>query len=141
MENKTVLFVDDDGLATQFYRKALEKAQYTVEHLESADDGRIRLEENPKDKPVSLVVLDIMMAPGTFMENNLQGLRTGINLLGWIRSKSHWKDVPVIVLTNIADEGTLQEAQSYPKVEVKKKALTLPSQLMESVKSLIGPAQ
>ena len=90
---KTILWVDDevDGLAA--HRRFLEEQGFAVEQAAHGDDALALL----RRQPYSVVLLDEQM-PG----------RRGLELLAEIRSID--PAMPVVMVTQSEDEGTLREA-------------------------------
>lgn len=85
---KKVLVVDDDENTRKFLRAALEENGY--EPL-SAENGKEGFEKIESEKP-DLVLLDVMMPK-----------RTGFVLFKQLRRDERFKDLPVIMLTGVAD--------------------------------------
>jgi two-component system alkaline phosphatase synthesis response regulator PhoP len=100
---KKVLIVDDDPDIISFMSMALEENGYEVV---SAEDGMAGWEKAEAEKP-DLLILDVMMPK-----------RTGFVLFRRLRKSEEYKDVPVIMMTGVADslaeqdekkEGTFDE--------------------------------
>lgn len=98
---KKILIVEDDKLLL----KALE-GKFTQEGFEvtMAADGDEGLESALKNHP-DIILLDVLM-PGT----------DGITVLKLLRQDVWGKDVQVIVLTNLADDAKVKEAESLNAV-------------------------
>lgn len=96
-----ILIVEDDKLLL----KALE-GKFTQEGFEvtMAADGDEGLESALKNHP-DIILLDVLM-PGT----------DGITVLKLLRQDVWGKDVQVIVLTNLADDAKVKEAESLNAV-------------------------
>src|SRR5690349_1945692 len=90
---KTILWVDDeiDGLAA--HRRFLEAQGFTVASAAHGDDALVLL----RRQPYSVVLLDEQM-PG----------RRGLELIGEIRAID--PAMPVVMVTQSEDEGTLRDA-------------------------------
>ncbi len=85
---KKVLVVDDDVSTVKFLTTALEENGY--ESLQ-AYNGREGLELIQAENP-DLVLLDVMMPK-----------RTGFTLIKYLRKDEKYKDLPVIMLTGVAE--------------------------------------
>ncbi len=85
---KKVLVVDDDVSTVKFLSAALEENGYTPI---SADNGRDGLEMIKAQNP-DLVLLDVMMPK-----------KTGFVLIKQLRMDEKYKDLPVIMLTGVAE--------------------------------------
>lgn len=94
----TILIVEDDLDLLEVLAK-----KFTMEKFEvsQAPDGKLGLEEALRDHP-DLILLDIVMP-----------VMDGMTMLRKLRADSWGKDVPVILLTNLSDEGKVAEAMTH----------------------------
>lgn len=97
---KRVLVVDDDENTRRFLSVALEANGYEPLTAEDGDEGLKMVQE---DKP-DLILLDVMMPK-----------KTGFVLFKQLRRKDEFKDIPVIMLTAVAE--VLEEDQSHAEGE------------------------
>lgn len=88
----TVLIVDDEPTVRELIKDTLELEDHVVEE---AVDGPSALEKVGGDELPDCIVLDIMM-PGI----------SGLDVLTQLRAMPRTKDVPVILLTAMADDAT-----------------------------------
>jgi DNA-binding response OmpR family regulator len=86
--SKRVLVVDDDENTRRFLSVALEANGYTARTAEDGDDGFKKVQEEKPD----LILLDVMMPK-----------KTGFVLFKQLRRKDEFKDIPVIMLTAVAE--------------------------------------
>jgi len=93
---KRVLVVDDDENTRRFLSVALEANGYEAVTAEDGDDGFRKVEEQKPD----LILLDVMMPK-----------KTGFVLFKQLRRKEEFKDIPVIMLTAVAE--ALEEDESH----------------------------
>ena len=148
--SKRVLVVDDDEFTRKFLSVALSENGYDPVTASDGDEGFKKVEELIPD----LILLDVMMPK-----------KTGFVMFKQLRRKEEYKDIPVIMLTAVADVLEEDEAQAagdtaerpYDSLrESLKKAITKmrdeglvrpekfidkpidPDLLIESVKELIG---
>jgi CheY-like chemotaxis protein len=116
----TILFVDDEPFVMRYWFKSLEFHGDEVTACPDADDTLNQLQA----RPFALVILDIMMPPNKSYANadTSDGLRTGLFVYHDIRKLYPY--MPIIVLTNVNDEGVLKqlpvEEDINLKVEAKK---------------------
>lgn len=94
---KKVLVVDDDENTVKFLTAALEENGYDVMPAYNGKDG---LEKIQNDRP-DLVLLDVMMPK-----------KTGFVLFKQLRRDEQYKDLPVIMLTGVAEVLEDLDAQS-----------------------------
>ena len=85
---KKVLVVDDDHNTVKFLTTALEESGY---ESASAFNGQEGLEKVESEKP-DLILLDVMMPK-----------KTGFVLFSQLRKDERFKDIPVIMLTGVAE--------------------------------------
>ena len=99
---KKVLVVDDDPNTVKFLSAALEDNGY--EPI-GASNGKEGLEKIMSEKP-DLVILDVMMPK-----------KTGFVLFKQLRRDDNFKDLPVIMLTGVAEILEDLDAQSEDTLE------------------------
>jgi DNA-binding response OmpR family regulator len=99
---KKVLVVDDDPNTVKFLSAALEDNGY--EPI-GAQNGKEGLEKIMSEKP-DLVILDVMMPK-----------KTGFVLFKQLRRDDNFKDLPVIMLTGVAEILEDLDAQSEDTLE------------------------
>lgn len=93
---KKVLVIDDDEKIQKFITVALQEHGYDTV---SASDGMEGFETVKVEKP-DLVILDVMMPK-----------RTGFVLFKLLRKSDEYKNIPVIMLTAVADSLSELDAQ------------------------------
>ena len=85
---KKILVVDDDDLLRDFYIKVLNSEGYETEFAANGDEAVEALKKNPN---FSLAIIDLLMP-----------VRTGWELIEFMKSSEKFKDIPVIALTGLA---------------------------------------
>ena len=90
-----MLLIEDDPLMLRLYRKIFELEGYEVELAAGGQEG---LDKAKSDKP-TLVLLDIMMPK-----------MDGFEVLGKLKEDPETKDIPVVVLTNLAGTQDAKKA-------------------------------
>jgi CheY-like chemotaxis protein len=118
-----VLLIEDDPLIYRLYQKL-----YSLEgfEIELAENGQLGLEKLKTFHP-DILLMDIMMPT-----------MNGIEMLTQVKSDPATKDIPVIVLTNIADMNITQMALSKGAVLCIIKSQTEPSEVINSVKAILA---
>lgn len=117
-----IILVEDDDLIRRMYEQAFSFEKYTVE---TAVNGKEGLEKIRNNKP-DLVLLDIMMP-----EMN------GLEVLEKLKADPATKDVPVVVLTNLASDQDAQEALTRGAVKYIIKSEHTPQQIVAQVKEIL----
>ena len=95
--SKRVLVVDDDENTIRFLSVALQENGYEAITASDGEEGFQRVEDSNPD----LLVLDVMMPK-----------RTGFVLFKQLRRNEKYKNIPVIMLTAVADVLEEDESQA-----------------------------
>lgn len=135
---RNVLFIDDEKRWIWPYIEELKAADFEVRH-ESNVDSAMRYLDSFRGQ-ISLLILDMMMSPGEHfsLEETSDGMRTGISLYDFIRRRM--PDVPVIILTNVSDEGVRRRFEKEEKTYFARKPDYFPNELVCLVKDVLGRA-
>jgi len=119
---KKILMVEDDVLLINMYSTKFASEGYEVI---SAQDGLAGLTMAMSNKP-DIIVLDIMMPK-----------LSGLDFLQKLRSDAWGQSVPVIVLSNLSQEGDARKAIALGVKEYLIKANLTPGQVSEKIKSYL----
>ena len=98
---KRILAVDDDASICEFYETALKMLGYDVVVAASA---RAAKEAIALQRP-DLILMDIMMPE-----------QDGISLTRELRNDRKTSDIPIVMVSGLADAGTLQDALLFGAV-------------------------
>ena len=136
-----ILFIDDEERYVNSYVEDLRFSGYDV-IWETETDAALKFFE-ANYKQLDLLILDIMMPPGTSFdhEETQMGLRTGVFFYERIRQKA--PDLPIIILTNVGDPSTDNLSNIYSLImndkncSFHRKITLLPHQLTEEVKRVV----
>lgn len=109
-KKKRILAVDDDASICDFYSTALKTLGYDVT---CAGNGKKAKEAVAAHKP-DLILMDIMMPD-----------QDGISLTREMRADPKTADVPIIVVSGLADAGTLNDALLFGAVDYMVKPIDL----------------
>lgn len=122
--SKTILFIEDDKPIAEMYARVLEREGYSVEFAYNGNEGL----QKAQGKHFDLILLDIMMPE-----------MSGIEVLKLLRGEDgHGSpDTKIVILTNLAQDKTSQEALKSQADGYIIKADIVPSQLAGIVKKLI----
>lgn len=120
--SKVVLLVEDNEFIRNMYQLKLAKADLTV--IEAVD-GKMALERITAQKP-DLVLLDLMMP-------NVGGLE----VLRDLKKLGMLPELPVIVLTNVMDPQTIDQAKELGAKDYIVKTDLTPSQVIDKLKPFI----
>ena len=122
---KNIVVVEDQPVLASIYR-----AKFLAEgfHVDVAADGEQALELINRTKP-DLILLDLMLPK-----------IKGIQVLKTVRANPLFENLPVVVFSNSAQPGAVEEAWAAGASLVLSKSKTSPKQLVEAVLSAISGA-
>jgi len=118
---KRVLVVDDDVMNLKMAEVILKQGGYMVHTVESGIDCLNFIRHNRPD----LILLDIEMP-----------IMNGIKTLEKIKGNEDYADIPVILLTAVADSDTVLEVGKLGAVDYVKKPF-MPQELLKRVDSAV----
>lgn len=84
---------------------------------------------------IDLIILDIIIPDGDVLKKDIESY-VGIKLLEIFRKNN--ANVPIIVLTVVNDENTLNEIRNYGVTKILKKGAYLPSNLRSEIYDTLG---
>lgn len=120
---KSVLIIEDDFYVTRAYSLKLEKEG--IKAL-SAADGEAAIDFLKKNPFPDLIVLDLMLPK-----------KSGFEVLSEIRANDKWKNIPVIVLSNIGAQEDVQKTKELGIVEYLVKADIGIDEVVEKIKKYL----
>ena len=97
-QKKTVLIVEDDIYMVRAYVMKLEKEDGVK--VESVSNGEEASEFIKKNKPVDLVILDLMLPK-----------KSGFDVLKEMKENKLWKGVPVVILSNLGQQEDISRGK------------------------------
>jgi CheY-like chemotaxis protein len=117
-----VLLIEDDPLIFRLYKKLFTLEKFEIKLAKDGQEGLNALKQYKPD----IILLDIMMPR-----------MNGLEMLAQLKSGSKTKDIPVIVLTNIADMNVTNRAISAGAVQCIIKSQADPSEVISSVRGVL----
>lgn len=121
-DNKTILIVEDDPVLSRMYS---EKFNFEGFSVKTAKDGQEALDVAMQEG-INFILLDIMLPR-----------MSGTDFLERFRQNSKGKDIPVVALTNLAEEEEKQKALSLGVKDYLVKAMQTPESVVEKVKKYL----
>ncbi|MDX9893328.1 MAG: response regulator [Patescibacteria group bacterium] len=121
--SKTILVVEDDKDLLNLVTLKLEQEGFKVDAAETGQQVLDYLENNLPD----LVLLDILLPD-----------IDGITVLNEIATHDRTKNLPVIILSNLADQGSFEQAAAVGNYEYLVKAKVDLSELAAKIKSKLN---
>jgi CheY-like chemotaxis protein len=89
IDKKQILIVDDDRLLRNFFSKVISAEGYSAAVACNGDDAIAILEKNTN---FCLIMVDLLMP-----------IRSGWELIEYIKNKNNLKNIPLVALTGMAD--------------------------------------
>ena len=117
-----ILIVEDDALLSKMYLSIFMSENYEVE---TATDGEEGLEKARSGRP-TLILLDIMMPK-----------LNGMEVLKKLKADPDVKDIPVVVLTNLAGDNDIQNALNMGAVRYIIKSEHKPKEVEQIVRGIL----
>lgn len=115
----TILLVEDDHFLQQMYAAKLALAGMQVLPAADGEKALARLAAGGVD----LVLLDLLIPK-----------KDGFTVLAEIKARPEWKNLPVIVLTNLGEPDNIKRAKELGAAEYIIKAHFLPSEVVDIVR-------
>lgn len=122
-ENKTILMVEDDKDLLELMTKKLTDESFKVVAVET---GRQVLDYLEKQRP-DLILLDILLPD-----------IDGLTVLSEIANNPKTKSLPVIILSNLADQGSFEQAAAVGEYEYLVKAKTDLNEVVGKIKKKLN---
>lgn len=119
----TILLVEDEEMLSSMYKTKFEKEGYTIA---VAADGEAAL-ETAKNGTFDIVLLDIILPK-----------LDGFAVLKSLRAMDAYKQVPIIMLTNLGQEEDVEKGKKLGATDYMVKANFTPSQVLEKVQAFGG---
>lgn len=123
-EISSILIVEDDPVLLKMYT---EKFTFEGFRVVVARDGEEALRIALSSEKIDIVLLDIMLPK-----------MSGTDFLENLRKEQKGKDIPVIALTNLAEEDERQKAINLGVKEYLVKAMQTPEQVVEKIKKYLN---
>lgn len=121
---KKLLLVEDDSFILDIYDMKLSEAGYDVTLANNGREAVKQLEEN-KFIP-ALILLDIVMP---YMD--------GFDVLKVLKENETWKEIPVIMLTNLSQKDDIERAVEMGANDYLIKSHFTPSEVLTKIQKYI----
>ena len=119
---KKILLVEDDPLLIDIYGTKLKEAEFDVQVAENGEVVQGKIESFMPD----LVILDIVLPR-----------EDGWAVLQTVRKNEAWKNIKVIMLSNLSQKEDFERARDLGANLYLVKAHYTPSQVVEEIKKLL----
>lgn len=122
MSNKNILLIEDDPFIKQMYANKIEEMQIKVFSSINQDVLQSTLEDNI----VNLILLDLVL-PNT----------SGYDILKWLKAEPKFRDIPVIVLSNLSSQSDINKAFEYGAIDYIVKSNYTPAEVMRTIQKYL----
>lgn len=122
-DKRTILLVEDDVFIRDIYSLRFTQDSFKVVALEN---GLNALEKLQQGLSPDIILLDIMM-PGM----------DGIEVLRRIKNDEKFKNIPVLMLTNISEKEKILESKKMGAADYLIKSYFTPSEVVQKVEALL----
>lgn len=121
-----VLLIEDDPFLSEMYVKKLEEGGFEVKLAITAEAGFREIESQKPD----LILLDIVLPK-----------MDGFEFLRTFFQKKEYKDIPVIILSNVGQKEEIQKGIDLGAKDYIVKAHFTPSEIVQKVKEMLKTTQ
>jgi CheY-like chemotaxis protein len=121
MKSKKILIVEDDKFVAEVYLAKLAEMDYLTVLAGNGEEGLRALSSEKFD----LILLDILMP-----------IMDGVEMLGEIKKNEKWKDIPVILLTNVGEKDSIEKVRRLGATDYLIKSHFTPSEVIEKIESV-----
>jgi CheY-like chemotaxis protein len=119
---KNVLIVEDDNFVAEVYSTKLLEMGHKVRIAQNGEEGLKMIGEEKPD----LILLDIIMP-----------VMGGIEMLGELKKKDDYKQIPVILLTNVGEKESVQKVMNLGVQDYLIKSHFTPAEVIEKIEAII----
>ena len=124
-KSRQILVVDDDELLRDFYVKVIKGQGFNSVSASNGDEAIERLKE---DADFSLAIIDLLMP-----------IRTGWELIEFMKDEPNYKDIPILALTGLAASfDEFQEVEEVCDAVMHKGRFEL-TEFIEAINKLASP--
>lgn len=124
MDKRRILIVEDDIFIRDIYKVRFEQEGYEVN---MAENGIAAMEKMNQGLIPEIILLDIIM-PGM----------DGVEVLKKLKENDQWKEIPIIMLTNISERDKVGEAMDLGVKDYLIKSHFTPSEVVQKVGALLN---
>ena len=117
-----ILLVEDDAMIVEMYKNRLEEEDFEVL---TTDKGSEVLEIAIKEKP-NIILLDVILPE-----------LDGFSVLQMLKNNNQTKDIPVMMLTNLGQEGDQNKGMNLGAVQYFIKSQHTPSDVLVEIRKIL----
>jgi DNA-binding response OmpR family regulator len=118
-----ILIIEDDPYVQRMYQRMFSRKNYELLIAANGESGIAMA----KERTPNLILLDIML-PGL----------DGLEVLKKLKAENETKDIPVLMLTNLGDQATVDKAKALGADFYMVKADFSPHEVMDEIDRRLG---
>jgi DNA-binding response OmpR family regulator len=122
----SVLLIEDDAFIKQMYSNKIEELGINVFSASNSEEVKELLNLNKID----LVLLDLVLP-------NI----SGFDILKWLKKNYNFKNIPVVVLSNLSSQVDIKNAFDLGAVDYIVKSNYTPTEVMRTVKKYLSSSK
>jgi two-component system, chemotaxis family, response regulator WspR len=126
MEKKKILIVEDDNFVAEVYFAKLSEMGFDSVLAQNGQEGLEVLKKNKVD----LILLDILMP-----------IMDGMEMLNEVKKNEEWKNIPVILLTNVGEKESIQKVREMGVQSYLIKSHFTPAEVIEKIEEVFKDTQ
>lgn len=115
---KSILLIEDDLFIKQMYINKIEELGIKVFASSNLKEGKLFLNKYKID----LILLDLVL-PET----------SGFDILKWLKEDDEFKDIPIIVLSNLSSQADVNQAFKLGAADYMVKSNYTPAEIMRTI--------
>jgi len=123
MNKKKILIVEDDNFVAEVYSTKLLEMGHEVLIAQNGEEGLAQVGLNKPD----LILLDIIMP-----------VMGGIEMLEELKKNDGWKNIPIILLTNVGEKESIQRVRDLGVEDYLIKSHFTPAEVIEKIETVLG---
>jgi DNA-binding response OmpR family regulator len=120
--NHNIVLIEDDPFIKQMYSNKIEEEHINVFTALNQDELKNALDKNHID----LILLDLIL-PNT----------SGFDILKWLKKETQFKDISVIVLSNLSSQADINQAFELGVVDYIVKSNYTPAEVMRTIQKYL----
>lgn len=121
--SKSILLVEDDLFIRDLYKRQLDLAGFQTDSTATATEALQKVSQTHFD----IILLDIMLPD-----------MSGIDILKSLKANDSTKNIPVIMLSNMAQDDIMEQAKRLGANKYLIKSLLKPDQMLNEVNTLLS---
>lgn len=115
--------MEDDNFVAEVYSTKLLEMGHEVWVAQNGEEGLSLVEKNKPD----LILLDILMP-----------VMGGVEMLAELKKNPQWKEIPVILLTNVSEKESIQRVRELGVQDYLIKSHFTPAEVIEKIEAILG---